>query len=46
MMTKKYWILYEMSNEGNEGGTGKATFIDEAGKWQKLKGIKCIFETK
>ena len=24
---EKYWILYERSNEGNEGGTGKATFI-------------------
>ena len=43
---EKYWILYERSNEGNEGGTGKATFIEGSGKWQKLTGIKCIFATK
>ena len=43
---EKYWILYERSNEGNEGGTGIATFIEGTGKWQKLIGIKCIFATK
>ena len=43
---EKYQILYERSNEGNQGGTGKATFIEGSGKWQKLKEIKCIFETK
>ena len=43
---EKYWILYERSNQGNEGGKGKATFIEGSGKWQKLKGVKCIFATK
>ena len=43
---EKYWILYERSNEGNEGGTGKASFIEGSGKWQKLTGRKCIFATK
>ncbi len=43
---EKYWILYERSNEGEEGGTGKATFIEGLGKWKKFKGIKCIFATK
>ena len=43
---EKYWILYERSNEGEEGGAGKATFIEGLGKWKKFKGIKCIFATK
>ena len=43
---EKYWILYERSNEGDEGGTGKATFIEGLGKWKQLKGTKCIFATK
>ena len=43
---EKFWILYERSNEGDEGGTGKATFIEGLGKWKKFKGIKCIFANK
>ena len=43
---EKYWILYERSNEGEEGGAGKASFIEGLGKWKKFKGIKCIFATK
>ena len=43
---EKYWVLYERSNEGEEGGVGKATFIEGLGKWKKLKGVKCIFATK
>ena len=43
---EKYWVLYERSNEGDEGGVGKATFIEGLGKWKNFKGIKCIFATK
>ena len=43
---EKFWVLYERSNEGDEGGAGKATYIEGVGKWKKFKGIKCIFATK
>ena len=43
---EKFWILYERSNQGDEGGTGKSTFIEGFGKWKKFKGTKCIFATK
>ena len=43
---EKFWVLYERSNEGDEGGAGKATYIEGLGKWKKFKGIKCIFATK
>ena len=40
---EKFWVLYERSNEGDEGGAGKSTYIEGVGKWKKFKGIKCIF---
>ena len=43
---EKFWILYERSNEGEEGGAGNATFIEGVGKWKNFKGVKCIFATK
>ena len=43
---EKYWVLYERSNEGEEGGVGKGIFIEGLGKWKKFKGVKCIFATK
>ena len=30
----------------DEGGTGKATFVEGLRKWKQFKDIKCIFATK
>tara|TARA_B100000886_G_C20216180_1_gene404484 strand:+ start:68 stop:535 length:468 start_codon:yes stop_codon:yes gene_type:complete len=43
---EKFWVLYERSNDGDEGGSGKATYIEGLGKWKNFKGTKCIFATK